>query len=155
MGLSAFEQPLRLRLGPSRRLAIVLALGHLGGMVAALIPPWPWWAVATLSVVVGGAWFKAHRRLVGGRDGAIAELRLQANDSFEVTVDGKTVAAVLHGAEVVQPWLTVLVFRLADGRRRAAVLLPDNVEPQAFRRLRARLRRGRFGGAASVRDGGS
>ena len=33
----------------------------------------------------------------------------------------------------------MLVFKLADGRR-PLLLLPDNVEPETFQRLRVRLR---------------
>jgi hypothetical protein len=37
-----------------------------------------------------------------------------------------------------QPWLTALLFSFADGRRRTLLLLPNNTEADAFRRLRVR-----------------
>ncbi len=40
---------------------------------------------------------------------------------------------------LVQPWLTVLVFKLPDRRKRSVMLLADNVDQDAFRRCRVRL----------------
>jgi hypothetical protein len=47
--------------------------------------------------------------------------------------------AELLGSSVVQSWIIVLNFRLRNGRKQARVLLGDELEPEALRRLRARL----------------
>jgi hypothetical protein len=48
--------------------------------------------------------------------------------------------ARLVDAAVPAPWLAVVSLRDALGRRRTAVVLPDSLGPEAFRRLRVWLR---------------
>ena len=47
--------------------------------------------------------------------------------------------ARLTDAAVPAPWLAVVRLRDARGRRRTAIVLPDNLPPEAFRRLRVWL----------------
>ncbi len=59
-----------------------------------------------------------------------------------VGVRGQRQAASLHGQAYVAPWIVILPLRLADGHRIRILLTARNAPPDAFRRLRVRLRHG-------------
>lgn len=74
-------------------------------------------------------------------DRAIRTATLRTDDSWLVSFDGQdSVKADLLSGCLVQPWLTVLQFRMPDRRRRSLILLQDNVDKNIFRRLRVRLK---------------
>ena len=74
-------------------------------------------------------------------DRAINTAVLRTDDSWLVSFDGQeSVKAELLSGCLVQPWLTVLQFRLPDRRRKSLILLQDNMDKDAFRRLRVRLK---------------
>jgi hypothetical protein len=60
--------------------------------------------------------------------------------------------ARLLDAAVPVPWLAVVSLRDGLGRRRTAVVLPDSLAPEAFRRLRVWLRWRPADAAAETRD---
>ncbi|MFK8067067.1 MAG: protein YgfX [Gammaproteobacteria bacterium] len=53
--------------------------------------------------------------------------------------DQKPVKAELLPGCLVQPWLTVLHFKIPHQRKKSLILLKDNIDPDIFRRLRVRL----------------
>jgi hypothetical protein len=53
---------------------------------------------------------------------------------------GTWLSAEMRRAAVPAGWLAVLTARDANGRSRSAVILPDAIEPEAFRRLRVWLK---------------
>lgn len=55
---------------------------------------------------------------------------------------GTRLDVTLEGDSVVWSWLLILNFRGEDGRRRSRVLLGDEAEPDALRRLRTKLAAG-------------
>ncbi|MGH8489064.1 MAG: hypothetical protein ACREXS_09435, partial [Gammaproteobacteria bacterium] len=68
------------------------------------------------------------------RGDAVTEAVLYSDGSWLVTTAKRgTIAARLASDSFAQPWLTVLLFAFEDGRRRTLLLLPDNVEADAFR----------------------
>ena len=157
--LSGFLRPIRLTIGRSRRLLWALAFIHCGAAGAALFVALPWWLrVSLLAVVLWSGW-RAHSRHLRGDGVAVRELLLRGDGVFEVTTATGIEEASLISADLVEPWLTVLVLRRVSGRKVSVVLLPDNVEADAFRRLRVRLRMpakaDSAAGAGAARDGGS
>lgn len=137
---SALLRPIRLRIGLSRSFAATATAAHAGAAAIALLMPLPLWGrCALLGVLLWSAWrvWSAHL-CPGGR--RISEVLLRRDDVFEVTTAAGIAEAQLLGADLVAPWLTVLRLRRGDGACVSLVLLPDNVEAQAFRRLRVRLR---------------
>ena len=75
------------------------------------------------------------------QDRAIITAILRTDDTWLVFFNGKeSVKAELLSGCLVQPWLTVLQFRLPDRRRKSLILLQDNVDKDIFRRLRVRLK---------------
>ncbi len=153
---SAFLRPVRLRIGSSRSLAATAAAAHAGAAAIALLMPLPLWGrSALLGLLLWSAWrvWSVHLGPGGRR---ISEVLLRSDDVFEVTTAAGIAEAQLLGAELVAPWLTVLRLRLGGGACVSLVLLPDNVEAQAFRRLRVRLRHRLTrppGDADGIRDG--
>jgi toxin CptA len=131
---------LRVQLRPSRTLAAALAVGHLLALIAAVtsLPS----AAAALVVLGLGLSLFHHLRLAMHRSAlAVAGLDLAADGRFAVANPaGAWVAAELRHSAVPAAWLAVLAARDNAGRSRTAVILPDAVDPEAFRRLRVWLR---------------
>ncbi len=138
---ASFTVPIHLRAGASRRLALGILLAHGGAAVITMTVALPGW----VTLALGGAllmslawswyWHVLHR------GDAVTEAVLYTDGSWLVTTAGRgTIPAVLASDSFAQPWLTVLLFTFEDGRRRTLLLLPDNTEADAFRRLRVRLK---------------
>lgn len=131
---------LRVQLRPSRTLVAALAVGHLLALGAAAtgLPG----AAASL-VVLGLALSLVHQlRLAMHRTAlAVAGVDLGSDGRFAVADPaGVWVAAELRHSAVPAAWLAVLAARDHAGRSRTAVILPDAVDPEVFRRLRVWLR---------------
>jgi toxin CptA len=131
---------LRVQLRPSRTLAAALAVGHLLALGAAAtgLPG----AAASLVVLGLGLSLFHHLRLAMHRSAlAVAALTLSADGRCAVADPaGAWLPAELTHSAVPAAWLAVLGARDNAGRSRTAVILPDAVDPEAFRRLRVWLR---------------
>ncbi len=74
-------------------------------------------------------------------DSSIRTAILRSDDSWLILFEGEEpIKADLLSGCLVQPWLTVLQFRIPDRRKKSLILLQDNVDKDVFRRLRVRLR---------------
>jgi hypothetical protein len=136
---AGFTGPIRLRPRGSALLATGIAFSHTGALVIVALLPWPAWARVSAAMLLSGsllwslAWHVLHR------GDAVSEAILQGDGSWTVRAGhAEPVSATLANDSVVSPYL--MVFKLADGRRRSLLVLPDNVEPETFQRLRVRLR---------------
>ena len=141
---SVLERNLDLAVGPSPRLAAIVVAVRAGAALSTLILEGPLWLRLSLLAWMLVPALRWQRRQRHGAGDTVEALRLRSDGRFEVCRAGEWAEAALVSADVVEPWLTVMVFRPSASRRCAAILLPDNVDPQAFRRLRARLRLGIF-----------
>ena len=131
---------LRVQLRPSRALVIAVVVGHLLALAAAVagLPP-----VAVAFAATGLALSLVHywRWATHRAPSSVAALELGSDGRLAVA--GPAAAwhpAVLRHAAVPAGWLAILVARDGAGRSRSAVILPDALEPEAFRRLRVMLR---------------
>ncbi|MGQ0595485.1 MAG: protein YgfX [Gammaproteobacteria bacterium] len=138
---AGFTGPIRLQPTGSALLGTGIAFSHTGALVIVALLPWPAWARVSVAMLLCGslvwslAWHVLHR------GDAVTEAILQGDGSWTVRAGpAEPVSATLANDSVVTPYLTVLLFKLADGRRRSLLVLPDNIEPETFRRLRVRLR---------------
>lgn len=139
--MTGFTGPIRLRPGSSARLAIGLLIAHGGAALIALLVPWPYWARLLLALFLFGGLIRSLAWHVLHRGDAATEAVLQDDGSWTLATGlVEPRPALLASDSLVTAQLTVLVFRLADGRRRSLLLLPDNLDPDTFRRLRVRLR---------------
>ena len=87
-------------------------------------------------------WFvRTAREHCWHREGAIQTAILRTDETWLITIKGgEPVRAELFPGCLVQPWLTVLQFRMPDRSRKALILLQDNIDVDTFRRLRVRLK---------------
>jgi hypothetical protein len=149
MTTAAVIKPLHLVLGGSRILAAALIVAHAGAfiIICTLAIPVPARVVLAAAVLILGArvW-REHFQHVGG---AIRELKVRTDATMEVKIGEEWREATLQTADVVQPWFTVLVLRLAGGGARSVMLLPDNTAVEDFRRLRVYLNLGALSPGAS------
>jgi toxin CptA len=123
-------------------LAAAIILTHLAAGAAAVVAL----PAAAAAVVTAGVALSAIGHLR-----AALQRAPHAVAGLELTVDGRVAVAGPSGdwltarvrsAAVPVPWLAVVTLRDARGQRRAAVVLPDALEREAFRRLRVWLRWG-------------
>ncbi|MBP6582740.1 MAG: hypothetical protein KA204_04605 [Chromatiaceae bacterium] len=130
-----------IRPGVSRRLAIMVLVGHGLTLVVVTLLPLALSGRAGLALAVllglalslGGAvwhlWPWSLRAAVWWPDGAWSLIQ----------GDGRERDGRLLGSTYVSPALVVLNFRCGRWRTPSLVLLPDNLEPDLLRRLRVRL----------------
>lgn len=132
MSSSIFGAPLRLELGPSRRLRVWRWLVH--GAAAATVPLLQSLPLAAcIAALLLSSFFR--------RTDSPTTLLLRSDGSWECVIEGRVEPAVLARAAYVQPWSVILPLKCAGRRRiRYIVLLPDMLPADVFRRLRVRLR---------------
>jgi len=151
MSSSAFSSTLDLSLRASPGATLRLLVLHAGAIVLTLLADPPRWAGLSLAALFALSWSWLRRHPAFGH-GPRALIRLIAHAEGGWTVvnaKGEHDDAELEGSSTVQSWLTVLNFRLKRGGVRTRVLIGDEAEPEALRRLRARL----LGGAAGAGNG--
>ena len=137
----AYAAPLVLDLGPSRRLGRLLAAAHLAAAASLWLAHVPAIVQIALTAVLA-ARLARHLPLHARRrhHASVERLVWDAQGMWRLWLrDGRVYQAELLPAAYVQRFLAVLRFRCEDGRTRTAILLPDAVEPETFRRLRVRM----------------
>lgn len=138
--MNAFTAALRIVPGPSRTLEIAVVALHALLMclvIAAMRLTLP--AAGLLCAVAASLWVSLND--LRGACGLVESLLLDSTGQWQVGIRGADPqSALLHREPFVSPWLTILCLRVADGRRFKFVFTPDSAPPDAFRRLRVRLR---------------
>jgi toxin CptA len=131
---------LRVQLGPSRWLAAAVAVAHAAALAAACVSlPAP--AAALVAAGLALSAIEHVRRALQRSPLAVAGLELDAGGAAAVAGPGSDWSpARLLDAAVPVSWLAVVSLRDSLGRRRTAVVLPDALASEAFRRLRVWLR---------------
>lgn len=133
----------RIPISPSVRLAIALCAVHLAAAMLLWLAPIPALgkAVSTLALTTSLVFFLARDAALHAGNAIVA---LEINDSGEIlfhTRGGQWVECVLLGSSYVSPRLTIIILRpRTRSRTRRVILVPDNVDPRDFRRLRMWLR---------------
>ena len=132
---TTYATPLALHIRPSPRLRRFTLLIHLlAGLAILLLPLSAGWLLA--------GWLLLSLSLFAGlrRQGRERHLLWREQD-WLIDVGGAEQVAVLEGATLVSPWLTILSLRRIDrGGRCVLPILPDAIATESFRRLRVRLR---------------
>lgn len=136
---------LHLKLGPSRGLALVLVVAHLGAIAVVWSTALPliWMLAAKLAVAASLAWSTWSAALRRAQHSVIA-LEIDADGTVRALQrDGEWVERRVGGETFVSPLLTVLVLRATNARkRRHAVMIPaDSADAETLRALRVWLRR--------------
>jgi toxin CptA len=143
---------LRVQLHPSRWLAATVIVAHAGALAAAVAGlPAPAAAIVAAGLVASVV--EHVRRALHRSALAVSALELDAGGGVAVAGPASDWSpARLLDAAVPVPWLAVVSLRDGLGRRRTAVVLPDSLAPEAFRRLRVWLRWRPADAAAETRD---
>lgn len=134
---------LTVAVGPSRRLAGLLAGMHVFAAAMCWLAPLPQWlAIALMPLLAASAWHALRRDSLRTLPNSLVAVRLHADGRCAFKVRGETWhQAALLGSSFVSPWLTVLNLRPEAGRfARHLVILPDAVNAEDFRRLRVWLK---------------
>lgn len=130
--------PVTLTLRRSRQLAFLLAAAHAVAAAAVLPIVVPAWAKAFILLSLLASLAASLYRY--GRRSTAAALTLRGDGGLDVAlIDGSVVPASVHHWTTVLPWLVVLWWRDAAGRR-ALPLLSDALDGEDGRRLRLWLR---------------
>ncbi len=141
--MSQESAPLYLELHPSRIFAAVLLVVHGGAAVCALIVSLPWLVrVLFVGFILFSLRHTIFRWALIRHNKAVTALLW--DDLGEWTLfskNGKQMAVRLEPGSFVSPWWVVLDFSAIDAPGRySAVLFPDSLDRESFRRLRVRLR---------------
>lgn len=135
--------PLRLKLYPSRRLAVLLALLHLAG-IAGIVPLdlSLWLKLLACAAASASALASIRRHALLAAPGSVRELVLLVDGSVEGERRKRgAFTAAVSPRSTVFPWLVVVLLEVADSRRLLpVVLLPDSLAPDQLRALRSWLR---------------
>lgn len=136
-----FDKPLFIKINSSLILPAIWAGAHLGaGLLAAWALPWRL-ALPGLAALALLAWWD-WRRPWPGRD--VTGLWLWPDGACRLLWrDGRRRSASLAGAQVSPWWISLAL--APPHRPRRLVLCVDAVDPEDFRRLRARARWARWG----------
>ncbi|HQU16542.1 MAG: hypothetical protein B7Z66_06640 [Chromatiales bacterium 21-64-14] len=145
MSSPKFAAPLQLDPRPSRRLAHTGLILHGGALAVLAALALPWWAVLAVSGAVIGnfvLFFRTHVLRVSAH--AVVKLVWDEAGGWTVVTPRGPVDASLAADSVVYPRLVILRFATGAGgwlarRRLSVILLPDSLDAETFRRLRARL----------------
>ncbi|MGH8699921.1 MAG: protein YgfX [Burkholderiales bacterium] len=128
---------------PSVRLAVALCAAHIAAAGLLWLVPVPALGKGafTLAVAVSLVYFLARDAALHAASAIVAlELKSGGGIAFQ-TRDGKWVDCELSGSSYVSPRLTIVsLLPSGTGRTRRAILVPDNIDPRDFRRLRMWMR---------------
>lgn len=133
----------RIAIAPSVLIAFAISAVHVPAAVVLWLLPLPVvvQAVLTLACAISLIFFMARDAALHA-PGSIIALELREDGAVSCqTRNGDWVDCELLGSTFVSPQMTVVNLRSRGQRRsRAVILVPDNVDPRDFRRLRIWLR---------------
>jgi toxin CptA len=133
----------RIAVGPSVLIAIAVSIVHVGAAAVLWLVPVPVLgkAVFTVAIAVSLINFMARDAALHASRSIVA---LELGERGEIacqTRKGTWLDCELLGSSYVSPGMTIVNLRLRGwGRYRRVILVPDNVDPEGFRRLRIWLR---------------
>ncbi len=133
----------QITISPSVLLAAVIGLTHLtaAGLTWLIPIPVVGKSVFTMAIAISLVYFMARDAALHAAGSIVAlEIGEEGAMAFQ-TRDGAWFDCELLGTSYVSPRLTIVHLRPRDRRvMRRVILVPDNVDPQDFRRLRTWLR---------------
>lgn len=142
MSLKKSAQPLRLKILPSRQLAIFILLTHVAATLIVSQLELPWYVVSTLSVCIVLSLYTNLRRYVGMKSPhSIVEAVWNSDGEWSLlTARGHCLDGELLPSSCMYAALVLLNFRIRPGRSVRTLILPnDSLDRLTFRHLRVRL----------------
>lgn len=142
MSSSRFGETVDIHIGRSKMLGGALIVVHAGAVVLLGVTTLPFWAQLLIAAsVLVSVWHAFSRYVILRGADAITGLHCDGTNQWRVRFRaGHSAPATILPSSYVHPWLVVLNLRINKrGRCRSSILLRDNIDAQAFRRLRVRL----------------
>lgn len=130
-------------LRPSRILAAILVLAHgaaIAMVVLAGLPLWP--ALIAIAALVASLVYDVRQTALLRAPDAVSAFEITADDKFSIqTRSGECLECEVLGSTYVTYFLTILNLKAIDsGKNKRAVILPDSLDAEDFRKLRVWLR---------------
>ena len=143
MAQARHAPPLRIELKASRLLTAALVVVHVTAAAAVLAAVAQWqWRLAAAAVLAVSAWQTLWRYGMLRDPRSVIALELSGECGCAIAYrDGRIDSCAVCASTYVAAWLIVLDLAQAGSRlRRHVVVAPDSTTPEAWRRLRVRLR---------------
>jgi toxin CptA len=145
--------PIQLDFKPSALLiALMLFFAGMIGLIVMLVDlAWYWQLIIIVTLVASTAYaISMHGTL--NLPWSVVKLTVNAKQKLHVVhKDGQRILAQVEASSVVTPYLTILQLTFSKVQNekawrnhQAIIVLPDNVEREAYRQLRVWLRWGKF-----------
>jgi toxin CptA len=144
--------PIQLDFKPSTLyIALMLCFTGMTGLIVMLVDlAWYWQLIIIVTLVASTVYaISMHGTLALPR--SVVKLTVNAKHELHVVrKDGQRLLVQVEASSVVTPYLTILQLTILQGHekawrnRQAIIVLPDNVEREAYRQLRVWLRWGKF-----------
>ena len=140
--MSPESAPLYLELHPSRIFALVLLVIHLGAAGCLLIVPLPWPVhIVAVGAILFSFRYTLFRWALQRHDKSVTALLWDDLGEWKLFFRSGEEVVRLEPDTLVSSWLVVLNFSAtAAAGHYSAVILPDSLDRESFRRLRVRLR---------------
>lgn len=147
---------LRVSFNRSRQLTIALVLMYGAALACWLLLPLPIWAriAGFFLMVLSAAWSLAQHAWLATRYSVVG-LYCDAGGGAQLEQrNGSVTEARVLGDSFVTPLLTVIHFKLPDGKRAHTLIVPDKALPEPYRQLRVWLKWRAGKGKAEDASGG-
>jgi len=147
MSSKKYAAPLRLEIGSSKKLLVLLVILH--GLSFAVLFVLNLHIAILLSLgigVISSAYYSISYHALKNLPSSIIGIVVLADGRWLLQLkSGQEIEAKIDGNSYVQPFCTILVFQCEDRfLSRSVVLLRDNVEKEDYRRLRVQLKVANF-----------
>lgn len=133
----------KINLRPSRILAAILVLAHGAAIAMVILAGMPLWLeLIAVAALVASLAFNVRQSVLLRAPDAVIGIEIAPDDKFSIqTRRGAWIECEVLGSTYVISVLTILNLRRTDsGRIARAVILPDSLDAEDFRKLRVWLR---------------
>ena len=134
---------LKINLRPSRILVAILVFAHAAAIAMVVLAGLPLWlALVAIAALVASLVYAVWQTALLRAQDAVRALEITADDKFSIqTRRGERLECEVLGSTYVTFFLTILNLKaLNSGGNKRAVILPDSLDAEDFRKLRVWLR---------------
>ena len=134
---------MKITLQPSRILTAILVLAHGAAIAMVALAGMPLWLeLIAIAALAASLVFELRQTALLRAPDAVITLEIASDDKFSIqTRRGEWIECELLGSTYVASFLTILNLKALDGgRSKHAVILPDSLDEEDFRKLRVWLR---------------
>ena len=133
----------KINLRPSRILVAILVFAHAAAIAMVVLAGLPLWlALLAIMALAASLVYDVRQTAMLRAPDAVSAFEITADDKFSIqTRRGEWLECELLGSTYVTYFLTILNLKAIDsGKNKRAVILPDSLDAEDFRKLRVWLR---------------